>query len=136
MLVCYIAFFLLMFGLGQGYHSELRVSNAFILLFFMYRDIKEYYQNNPDKFEDYLAGATQGMGAATIGVVGFTIFMTLFFYFNPAFMEVIRQNSVAAPYLGPFTASLFIFVEGVVVALIGSYVITRIVCMRLERKAI
>jgi hypothetical protein len=127
MFICFVAFFLFMFGIGQGYHKELRITNAIILLFFMYRDIKAYYLKNPDHKDDYFAGVVQGMGAAVIGVGGFTVFMTLFFYFNPAFMEVIKQNTVVAPYLNPFTASLFILVEGVVVALIGSYVLTRII---------
>lgn len=131
-----VAFFLLMYCLGLGFHSELRIFSAVIILLFMYRDIRIFYLKNPESIDNYMSGVTQGMGAAAIGVVGFTIFMTLFLWMNPAFLDTLRQTSSVGEYLGPFTASLIILVEGLVVALIGAYILTRILIMRIKKQEV
>ena len=131
-----VGFFLLMFCLGLGFHSELRFFNAFILLFFMYRDIRAWYLSHPESIDNYLSGVTQGMGAAVIGVVGFTVFMILFLWMNPVFMDTLRQNSQVGEYLGPFTASIIILIEGVATSLIGSYILTRILIMNIKKQPV
>ena len=136
MFVSLVAFFLLMFALGQGYHPELRFFNGAILLFFMYRDIRAYYLAHPEEIDNYMSGVTQGLGAAVIGVVGFTVFMTLFLWVNPGFLETLRQNSNVGEYLTPFTASICILIEGTVTGLIGSYILTRILIMKIKRQPV
>ena len=133
MLAGFISFFLLMFVMGLGHRSELRVFNGVIHVYCLYRAIKAYYALHPENIANYMMGVGQGMGASIIGVGGFTVFMTIFLALNPTFMMVIRNSSPLGPYLHPFTASLFILTEGLVVSLIGSYILTRVLEMNTKK---
>lgn len=126
MLAGFISFFLLMFVMGLGHRSGLRVFNGIIHVYCLYRAIKAYYALHPENMGNYMMGVGQGMGVSIIGVGGFTVFMTIFLALNPALMNIIRTNSQMGAYLHPFTASLFILTEGLVVSLIGSYILTRV----------
>lgn len=126
MLAGLISFFLLMFAIGLGYRTEVHLFNGVIQLFILYWAIRAYYVRNPENRVRYMAGVAQGMRASAIGIGGFTIFMTIFIAMNPQFLDTLRQNSQMGEYLTPFTASLFILVEGLMVSLIGSYILTRI----------
>jgi len=126
MLAGFIAFFLLMYTVGLGYRPELHLFNGVIQLFWLYWAIRSYYAHNPEYLDRYIAGVAQGMRASVIGIGGFTVFMTIFIAMNPGFLETLRQNSKMGEYLTPFTASLFILVEGLMISLIGSYILTRI----------
>lgn len=126
MLAGFVSFFLLMYILGLGHRIELRVFNGVIHLYFLNRAIRAYYDLHPENIGNYMSGLAQGMGASVIGVVGFTLFMTIFLSFSPTLMNTIRQNSQMGAYLYPFTASLFILAEGLVISLIGSYILTRV----------
>ncbi len=126
MLAGFVSFFLLMYFLGLGHRIELRVFNGVIHLYFLNRAIRAYYDLHPENIGNYMSGLAQGMGASVIGVVGFTLFMTIFLSFSPTLMDTIRQNSQMGAYLYPFTASLFILAEGLVISLIGSYILTRV----------
>ncbi len=129
----FVSFFLLMFFLGFGHRSELRVFNGIIHFFCMYQVIQAYYLRHPEKFGDYMSGVLQAAGASAIGVGGFILFMNFFLSFNPTLMETIRQNSQVGEYLRPFTVSLFILTEGIVVTLVGSYILTRLVEVNLRK---
>ena len=126
MLAGFIAFFLLMYGLGFGYHSELRAFNAVIQILFLYRAIRAYYALDPRNTHNSLLGVAQGMWVSAIGVGGFAIFMTIFLSLNPIFMKAIAENSAVGAHLNPFTASISILTEGLIVSLIGSYIFTRV----------
>lgn len=126
MLAGFISFFLLMFATGLGYRPELHLFNGVIQLFCLYWAIRAYYVQNPENMVRYMAGVVQGVRASVIGIGGFTVFMTIFIAVNPEFLETLRQNSHIGEYLTPFTASLFILVEGLMISLIGSYILTRI----------
>lgn len=121
----FVIFFLSMFGLGFGYRGELSFFNIAIQLMCLYGGIKTYYRLHPKDIDNYMLGVSLGLEATAIGVVGFTIFFMIFLHFNPTFMDAIRQNSNLGTYLNPFTGSLFILTEGLVVGLIGSYILTR-----------
>lgn len=125
MLAGFISFFLLMYSIGLGYRTELHLFNGAIQLFCMYWAIRLYYIQNPENTVRYIAGVIQGLRASVIGIAGFTVFMTIFIAMHPEFLETLRQNSNMGEYLTPFTASLFILVEGLMVSLIGSYLLTR-----------
>ncbi len=133
MLAGFISFFLLMYVMGLGYRSELRVLNGVIHIFCLYRAIQLYYARHPENIGNYMMGVGQGMGASIIGVGGFTVFMTIFLALNPDLMQTIRQHSQMGEYLQPFTASLFILTEGLVVSLIGSYILTRILEIKIKK---
>jgi hypothetical protein len=126
MLAGFISFFLLMYAVGLGYRSELRYVNVVIQLFFLYQSIRAYYVIHPELRGRYMSGVMQGMRTSLIGIAGFALFMTVFLTLNPTLLETIREHSDMGEYLGPITASLFILVEGVVISLIGSYILTRI----------
>ena len=123
-----------MYVMGWGHRSELRVFNGIIHLFCLYRAINAYYELHPENIHNSMLGVAQGMAASVIGVVGFTVFMTIFLALNPTLMAVIRQNSQMGASLHPFTASLFILAEGLVVSLIGSYILTRVVEDKVVKK--
>ena len=125
MLAGFISFFLLMYILGLGHRIELRVFNGVIHLYFLNRAIRTYYDLHPENMGNYMSGLAQGMSASVIGVVGFTLFMTIFLSLSPTLMTTIREDSQMGAYLYPFTASLFILAEGLVISLIGSYILTR-----------
>ena len=135
MLAGFVSLFLLMYFIGLGHRSELRVLNGVIHAYCLYRAIRAYYAEHLGDLNNSMLGVSQGMGASIIGVGGFTVFMTIFLALNPSFLDLIRQNSMVGPYLNPFTASLFILTEGLMVSLIGSYILTRIVENNLIKKA-
>ena len=126
MLAGFVSFFLLMYLFGLGHRIELRVFNGIIHFYFLNRAIRAYYELHPEKISNYMSGLAQGMSASVIGVVGFTVFMTIFLSFSTTLMATIRQDSQMGAYLYPFTASLFILAEGLVISLIGSYILTRV----------
>jgi hypothetical protein len=126
MLAGFISFFLLMYTMGLGYRTELRLANVAIQLFCIYKAIRGYYAIYPRTEHNYLLGVAQGMWASAVGAGGFAVFMTVFLYLNPVFMDTIAKNSMVGGSLNPFTVSLYIVVEGLVVSLIGSYLLTRV----------
>lgn len=129
MLLGFIALFLFMHLLGLSENYYLRVLNGGIHISLIYLAIRQFRSQQPQTSSNYVSGTAMGMYASMLGVVGFTIFMFLYLTFNVGFMETLKTNMPIAEYLNPFTASLFIFVEGVVISLIGSYIVTRVIDM-------
>jgi hypothetical protein len=126
MLTGFIAIFYIIYMLGYAQHTELRVLNAFVHLSCMYLAIKAYYKKDPENVENYMLGVAQGMEASIIGVVGYALFIVVFMKIDPRLMNLIKQNSNMAIYLNPYTITLGILTEGLMVSLIGSYIMTRI----------
>jgi hypothetical protein len=127
MLAGFICFFLPMTLLGLGDRSELRVFNGVIHVYFIYQAIKMYRDLYPADRNNYILCAAQGIMASLIGILGFTFFMILFLTFNPSLMDSIKAaNPTISVYLNPFSASLFVLTEGVIVSLFGSYIVTRV----------
>ncbi len=133
MLGGFILLFLLMHMLGLSGNYKLRMLNGVIHLGVIYLAIREYVKVKDSTDFNYLAEVAIGMYTSLFGVVGFTIFMTFFMTFNhPFFAEVKAANPNISEYLTPFTASLFLLVEGIIISVIGSYVIARVVGMKRE----
>jgi hypothetical protein len=61
-----------------------------------------------------------------VGVGGFALFMTAFLLMNPKLMDTVREQSYLGNYLNPFTDSLAILTIGLVVGIVGSYILTRV----------
>ena len=133
MLVGFITFFLLMFMMGLGHRIELRVFNGIIHISCLYLAIKSYRELHPETVGDPISGVAQGVMASLIGILGFTVFMTIFLSVDTNLMAEIRKGSPVAIYLEPFTVSLFILAEGIVISVIGSYILTRILDMKISR---
>ena len=128
----FTVFFLLMhlFGLSQNYN--LRIFNGVIHLSLIYLAIRDYRHTHEDSVNNYVSGVAMGMYASVIGVIGFTIFMLLYLIGDANFMQALRETNPLGEYLTPITASLFILMEGIAISLIGSYIITRVIDMRLS----
>ena len=134
MLVGLIALYLLMYVMGLGHRSEFRMLNGVIHLYCIYKAIQAYYNLHPENIGNYMMGVTQGMGASIIGVGAYTAFVTIFLALDPTLMNLIRQNSNMAAYLNPYSVSLYILVEGLVVSLIGAYILTRVVDIQVKKE--
>lgn len=126
MLAGFIAIFYIIYMLGYAQHTELRVFNAVVHLSCMYLAIKAYYKTDTENVQNYMLGVAQGMEASVIGVVGYALFIAIFMKVDPQLMNLIKQNSPMAIYLNPYTITLGILTEGLMVSLIGSYILTRI----------
>jgi hypothetical protein len=126
MLAGFIAIFYIIYMLGYAQHTELRVFNAIVHLSCMYIAIRAYYKAEKANVENYMLGVAQGMETSVIGVVGYALFIIVFMKIDPRLMNLIKQNSNMAIYLNPYTITLAILAEGLMVSLIGSYIMTRI----------
>lgn len=133
MVAGFVAFFLVMHLLGLSNNYNLRVLNGIIHLGMIYLAIKAFRSKYPDTVSNYVSGTAMGMYASAVGVLGFTIFMILFLSFNPVFLRELQETMPMGDYLSPITASLFIFMEGIAISLIGSYILTRMIDMNLAR---
>jgi hypothetical protein len=126
MLAGFIAIFYIIYMMGYAQYTELRVFNAVVHLSCMYFAIRAYYKTDKENVENYMLGVAQGMEASIIGVVGYALFIAAFMKIDPRLMNLIKQNSPMAIYLNPYTITLGILTEGLIVSLIGSYILTRI----------
>lgn len=134
MLAGFIALYLVIYVMGYAHRSEFRILNGFIHLYFIYKAIQAYYKLHPENIGNYMMGVMQGMGASLIGVGGYTAFVTIFLALDPTLMNLIRQNSKMAAYLNPYSISLYTMVEGLVVSLIGAYILTRVVDNQVKKE--
>jgi hypothetical protein len=125
MLAGFIAIFYAIYMLGYAQHTELRVLNAVVHLSCMYFAIRAYYKSDRENVQNYMLGVAQGMEASVIGVVGYALFIVIFMKIDPRLMNLITRNSPMAIYLNPYTITLGILTEGLMVSLIGSYLLTR-----------
>jgi len=133
MLAGFTVFFLIMHLLGLSHNYNLRILNGIIHLGVIYFAIKAFRSKYPDTVNNFLSGTAIGMFVSAVGVTGFTVFMILFLSFNPGFLQELRETIPMGDYLTPITSSLFIFMEGIVISLIGSYILTRVIDMNLAR---
>ncbi len=126
-------FFLLMDVVGLSDNYNLRIFNSLIHLGMIYLAVQSYRNLRPERVGNYISGVATGMYSSIIGVVGFSIFMLLYLTASPELMMQIKADFPIGKYLNPFTTTLFIFVEGIAVSLIGSYIITRVIDDRMPQ---
>lgn len=81
-----------------------------------------------------MSGVVMGMFTSVIGIIPYVLFVMFYLMNDTALMDHIQRSIGIGEYFTPYSTSLIILVEGVVVSLIGSYVITRIIDMRRTRK--
>ncbi len=128
MLGSFIGFFLIMYGLGQADSINLRIFNGVFHFGFLYLAIREYRKTYPNSVHNYVSGAVTGLYVSVPAVTLFTIFMAIFMAANSSFMDAVNARiPYDRMYINPLTASMFIFVEGTAIGLIGSYILSRIV---------
>jgi hypothetical protein len=136
MLAGFIAIFLIVYTLGFAQYTEFRFLNLFVHLSCMYIAIQAFYKKDKASIDNYLLGVAQGIEASVIGIVGYAIFIAAFMHFDPRLMDLIKQNSKMAIYLNPYTITLRILAEGLMVSLIGSYILTRILIMSIKKQPV
>ncbi len=125
-------FFLVMTALGYGDNYNLRIFNSIIHLGMIYLAIRSYREKSPESAGNYLSGVAVGMYSSILAVVAFSAFLFIYLTADPVLMDQIRASVPTGEYLNPFTATLFITVEGIAVSLIGSYILTRIIDSRMS----
>ncbi len=122
-------FFLVMHLLGQSQNFNLRIFNGVIHIGIMYMAIKAYKEQFPKSQDNYLNGVAMAIYSSVIGILPFAVFLMIFLDQSPHLMAEFKDKTPIGEYLTPVTASVFIFMEGLIISLIGGYVLTRIVLM-------
>jgi hypothetical protein len=125
MFLGFAAIFLTMHLFGLSGNTWLRVLNGIVHLAGLWVALRMWLHQHPDEFDNYPAGVAMGMLTTLVAVIPFTVFLTLFLAYSPGLLSQIQGQTPLGSYLNPVTASLFVMVEGVVVGLIGSYVLMR-----------
>lgn len=133
MLMGFVGFFLLAYLLGFGDRSELRVFNGVIHIYCLYLALQSYQALHPESVSNYMSGVALSLMTSVIGVIGFTLFMTIFLNLDPELMDNIRQHSQLGTYMNPFTTSLYISAEGLIVSLVGAYILVRVMDMKVHK---
>ena len=129
--------FLIAHFLGGSENYNLRILNGIIHIGLLYLAIRDYRQAFPETYNNYVSGVAVGMYASMVGVILFTLFMSIFFTFiDPVFFAQLKAKLPFGDSINEFTTCLFIFVEGVVVSLIGAYLITRVIDAKMERNTV
>lgn len=119
-------FFLLMHILHLSEYYYLRVFNGVIHLGFLWMAISAWNHAQEETTSDYMEDVVLGMFTSFIGVIPFTIFMSIFLAVNPDLLAVIKSQAPVGEYITPMTSCFFIVVEAIVISLFGSYLIARI----------
>jgi len=128
-------FFLIMHFLNLSQNYNLRLFNGVIHLSVIYFAMKAGLASGVISGENYVNSVFLGMLSGFIGVAIFAFFQMLFLNFDTVFMAQIKEATRIGEYLNPYTASLFILVEGVAVSLIGSYIVARVIEMNMSDTA-
>jgi hypothetical protein len=126
------ALFLLLFAFGVADHVELRSLNAIIHFGTMYALIRAYRKAYPETIENYLKGTIMGMLASTIGVLAFAVLVFFTLELDATLLSQLKSHTPLPEFFTPFNAALYISVEGLVVSVVGAYILTRIVDARYD----
>jgi len=128
-------FFLLMHLLGLSDVVELRYLNLVIQLTVLWFGMRAWVQQRNGHFDNYSENVAFGLLTSGIGAGAFSIFLILFLYGNPSLMASMQSQMppVLAEHLDPGMTGVFTFSEAVVAALIGSYVLIRVIEARYYR---
>ncbi len=138
MLAGFIAFFLIMYLIGQADNTYLRLFNGVIHLTLMGLAINEYRKLRPDTVHNYVSGVGTAFYTSAFGVIGFGVFMMIFLSFDPQLMQAINDHiplDTAKTGFNPVTSGVMVIAEGIATTLVGSYIITRIIDARLEESS-
>jgi hypothetical protein len=126
------ALFLLFYVFGVADKVGLRSLNAFIHFGAMYALIRAYRKAYPETIENYIKGTVMGMLASTVGVLAFAALVFFTLELDSGLLAQLKNQTPLPELFTPFNATLYIAVEGLVVSLVGAYIITRIVDARYD----
>lgn len=128
-----MAIFLTSYAFGEGTNYDLRMLNGVLHIGILYFAINSLRAKQPETHQNYVSGVAQGMYVGGFGTLLFTLFIVLFMAFNPEFLAGIQEATNFGERLTPVMAGVFVFMEGVGVSLIGSYLVTRVIDNRIEK---
>lgn len=117
-----IGFFLLMWFIGLGHHSELRLLNLFILtagIFFGLKKFKETHQDHLNYFRALITGVSMGAIASII----FALFLFIWMKLDDSMMQAIIENEGMGHHLNAYIASFVVALEGVFSGLLVTFVL-------------
>ena len=118
-----IAFFLFMKFSGLVEHVELRALNLVILVVGIYYSLKKFKSTHKDHL-NYFRGLVTGVATASIGALGFTVFLFVYLKFlDTDMMQFIKDNDPMGRYLNPYISSFIILLEGVFSGLLVTFVL-------------
>lgn len=123
-------FFLLMHVLHLSENYYLRIFNAAIHLGVLWSALSFWSRNQHWEADEYFNGVVLGMFTSFVGITPFMAFMAIFLEYNPGFLARMKAAMPVGEYLDPFTASLFVAAEGIVISLVASYIFVRILQAR------
>ena len=129
-----VTIFLSAYLLGLSDNYYLRFVNGIIHAVALYYGIKKLRLQEPQSLHNYVSGVSQGLYVGAVGSFLFAIFVFLFLYNAPGLMAQLQASTKVGAALTPITSGVIVFMEGIAVSLIGSYVLTRYVDARLEAK--
>jgi hypothetical protein len=127
-------FFLLMALIGQSEKVWLRVFNGVIHMAVIFMAILNYRRKSEETLGNYLSGVAIGLYTSVVGAILFGVFMAIYLSFNTSLHSVLVETIPVKENLIPLAAALFIVVEGIATGLIGSYLLTRLVNMKLLKE--
>lgn len=122
--------FLVLVNIGLGEHYNLRMLNGVIHLLLLYHAIRNFRAGHPDLVHSPVSGLTVGTFTSFIGILPFVVFVGYYSGAHPEFIASLQQESPFGKMLTPLTISIVLFIEGMSVGIISSYVLTRLLIMR------
>lgn len=129
MFIGFTGFFLLMHFLRLSDNYYLRVFNGIIHLSLLWLALREWTRVHHGAVSDNASGVVVGIFTTLVGVIPFTVFMAIFLSYDSVLMAYIQSQSPIGELFTPITSSLFIFVEGLGLSLIASYLMVRVLDM-------
>lgn len=132
----FTAIFLTMHLFGWSGNAWLRMLNGVVHLGGLWVALRMWLHLHPEEHDNYPAGVALGMMTTLVAVLPFTIFLTLFLAYSPGLLSDIQSQTPLGDYFNPVTSSFIVAVEGIVVGLVGSYILMRVMeAMHIEGRA-
>jgi len=125
-----IAYFFTMRAANLYENFNFRFVNVIFFLAVTWMAIRKFYDSNPDRKFNYLTGLLAGFRPAVFGIFLFSAFQVVYLSIDVHLLSRIAEGVPTPDVITPFTASLYLFFEGLAVALITSYLSMRIVDAR------
>lgn len=122
-----IGYFFLMKAANLYENFNLRFVNVLFYLLVTWLAIRKFYKDNADKKFNYLSGTLAGFKPIIVGVVIFAIFQMIYLESDENLLTSIQERAPMGETITSFTATVYLFFEGLVVGLISSYLMMRIV---------
>lgn len=116
-----IGYFLIMKLLGLHYHTEFRIFNAVLVVYFIHKSIKQYYSTSNNN--DYITALLTGIITNSIAVIIFSLLAPLYLMFDPEFLTILGNDGLWGNQLNINRVIMILLMEGLPSGLIVSFVI-------------